>query len=471
MRQWLVEGRIEVETAIVEFVESLRRAGIPVTIGELADSLEAASLIEVGNRVIFKDALRTTLVKRAEHFPQFERLFELHFSHLEEAGGHEGVEEDLFTSAPEARKALEDFSLNLSPLAVALLVGNGSLLESMALKAARDASLREMEHWLQHGSYFRRLNERLGVLEAMRELESVIEMLQTKFSEPQLASQLRENINRNRDGLEKMLRSLIKRYLDRKGESIKRNLLARSLLDKSFWALSEEEIREMRQEVALLARRIRLKAVLVDRCSRWGRLNTRKTLRKNLGTEGVPFHIVLKKKRKKKSQVIALCDVSSSVWNASRFMLNLLYAIQDQFDRVRSFVFVSELGEVTSFFERLEPNQAIEKALREAPIRYHSYSDYGDVFLEFRDKYLREVNSKTIVIIIGDGRNNYLPTRSFVLEELRERCRKLIWLNPEPRSMWGTGDSAMLEYASFCTEVEECRNLRQLSHFIEKLIF
>jgi uncharacterized protein with von Willebrand factor type A (vWA) domain len=340
----------------------------------------------------------------------------------------------------------------------------------MALQAAREASLKEMEHSLQLGSYLRRMKEKLGFFEAMKELETLVQRLEEQSSEPQSIPPLKNILRRNREGLETMLRRLARIHLDRRGESWRRGFSSPSLLDKSFWSLTEEEIGEMRREVAILARKLKLKVAQVDRRSMRGRLNTRKTLRRNLGTEGVPFEMVFRQKKRKKSQVMALCDVSSSVWNASRFMLNLLYAIQDQFDRVRSFVFVSELGEVTSFFERMEPNEAIEKALKEAPIRYHSYSDYGDVLLEFQRKYFKDVNSRTMVIIIGDGRNNYLPTRSFVLEELRERCRKLIWLNPEPRTMWGTGDSAMLEYAAFCTLVEECRNLRQLSNFVEKLI-
>jgi uncharacterized protein with von Willebrand factor type A (vWA) domain len=458
------------DAAIIEFVESLRLAGIPVTTGELMDSMEALSFIPFGDKETFKEALRTTLVKRAEHSDQFERIFALHFCHPEEEKGEGGDGEGLFVRFLDGQRALEKTGLSLSPLAKALLGGEGPLLERMALQAAREASLKEMEHSLQLGSYLRRMKEKLGFFEAMKELETLVQRLEEQSSEPQSIPPLKNILRRNREGLETMLRRLARIHLDRRGESWRRGFSSPSLLDKSFWSLTEEEIGEMRREVAILARKLKLKVAQVDRRSMRGRLNTRKTLRRNLGTEGVPFEMVFRQKKRKKSQVMALCDVSSSVWNASRFMLNLLYAIQDQFDRVRSFVFVSDLGEVTSFFERMEPNEAIEKALKEAPIRYHSYSDYGDVLLEFQRKYFKDVNSRTMVIIIGDGRNNYLPTRSFVLEELRERCRKLIWLNPEPRTMWGTGDSAMLEYAAFCTLVEECRNLRQLSNFVEKLI-
>jgi signal transduction histidine kinase len=131
------------------------------------------------------------------------------------------------------------------------------------------------------------------------------------------------------------------------------------------------------------------------------------------------MELLFRERKRKKTEVMALCDVSSSVWTASRFMLNLLYAIQDQFSKVRSFVFVSDLGEVTEFFSRYETNEAIRKALKEAGIQYHSYTDYGDVLLRFREEHLGEVNSRTVVIIIGDGRNNRLPSRAWVLEEIK----------------------------------------------------
>lgn len=182
----------------------------------------------------------------------------------------------------------------------------------------------------------------------------------------------------------------------------------------------------MRQVVPRLVRRLRTKMAILERRRQRGHMDIRRTLRRNLQHGGVPMELVSREKRRRKAQVVALCDISSSVWNASRFILNLLYAIQDQFAQVRSFVFVSEPGEVTSFSQRYDTNEAIQRALKDAPIRYHSYSDYsdywdcGDVLLGFHDRQLGELTTRTIVIVTGDGSNKYLPTRSWVLHEIRE---------------------------------------------------
>jgi uncharacterized protein with von Willebrand factor type A (vWA) domain len=461
------------ESSILEFVRSLRRADIQVTTGETLDGLVAAREVSVCDKELFRHALRATLVKKVDQLPEFERLFELHFSHL----GQSAQPQEADPSGPEGFRSTQGLSYlseetrsSLSSLSRGLMGGEGAVLERLAVAAARASSLSQIEFSLQAGSYMRRMNEQLGWDRAVEELERALQELARMGVPPEELARVREDLQHNREAFQGILRRLIRREIDKGARFVRGRLLSDSLMGKSFSALSDHEIQEMRVVVERLVRRLRTKMAILERRRLRGRLDVRRTLRRNLQHGGIPMQLVFREKRRRKTQVVALCDVSSSVWNASRFMLNLLYAIQDQFSRVRSFVFVSELGEVTSLFERYETNQAIQKALTEAPIRYHSYSDYGDVLLAFHEKHLRELTNRTVVILIGDGRNNYLPTRSWVLQEIRERARKLIWLVPEPRSMWGTGDSAMLEYAPFCTAVEECRNLRQLSEFVDRLV-
>ncbi len=461
------------ETSILEFVRSLRGSDIQVTTGETLDALRAAAEVPLSDRELFREALRATLVKRAEQFAEFERLFGLHFSHLGEhglPGGHTPAPSDEFRAVPQMERLLENPGGSFSALALGLMGGDAARVESLAVAAARGVSLSQIEFSLQAGSYMRRLNEHLGWERVGEELEGALEELHRRGASARELEEAREAIRQNREAFQALLRQLIRRELEKGASSLGERFVRDALAGKSFSALSDQEIREMREVVARLVKRLRSKMAVVERRRQRGRMDIRRTLRRNLQHGGVPVELVFREKRPRKAQVVALCDVSSSVWNASRFMLNLLYAIQDQFSQVRSFVFVSELGEVTHFFERYQINEAIQKALREAPIRYHSYSDYGDVLLEFHARHLGELTTRTILILIGDGRTNYLPTRAWVLQELRERVRKLIWLNPEPRSMWGTGDSAMLEYAPFCTSVEECRNLRQLSAFVDRLV-
>ena len=201
-----------------------------------------------------------------------------------------------------------------------------------------------------------------------------------------------------------------------------------------------------------------------------GLLDVKKTLRRAARYQGVPVEIIFKKKPPRKARLVVLCDISGSVWSSARFMLNILYSLQACFDRVRSFVFVAEVAEVTRFFENHGVDRAIEKVLTEAGIDYGASTDYGLTLRRFRRHHMDAVNKKTTVILIGDGRTNYANPEDRILEELRERSRRLVWLNPETEQFWYTGDSEMRTYQSICNEVWPCRNLNQLSAFIRDLV-
>jgi uncharacterized protein with von Willebrand factor type A (vWA) domain len=201
-----------------------------------------------------------------------------------------------------------------------------------------------------------------------------------------------------------------------------------------------------------------------------GRFNVKDTLRTNLQYGGVPFHIELDRRKKTKPQVMVLCDISDSVLNASRFMLQFVYSIQDLYTKVRSFVFVSDLGEVTKVFEEHEIHQAVETALKGDVINVFSHSNFGRAFELFYKNYFSALNSKTTVLIIGDGRNNYNRPNDWVLREIQQRAKQLIWLNPESRMTWGVGDSEMPRYAPYCDVAEECRSINQLYKIVDLIV-
>lgn len=459
---------------ILEFVHGLRRADIPVTLTETLDALKALRHVPVSERSLVRDALRTTLVKRQAHHREFNRLFALYFSHLERDIRPEGDgdlrDEDRVVSIPEMEDVLQGMGPAISALGGAILRGDGMAMEQVAMNAAQMAGVSSIRLPLQVGLYTRRMTEQLDWATLEAEIGEGIMALQAKGLPPDELRRLAALFQHNREAFSRMLRRLVTRELQKQMHPAQQRLMVDSLEGKSFAALSDREIQQMQEVVARLVQKLRTKIAILERKRRRGRLDIRRTLRKNLQYGGTPVELVFKEKKRKKTQVMALCDVSSSVWTASRFMLNLLYAIQDQFAKVRSFVFVSDLGEVTAFFDRYDTNEAIQKALKEAGINYFSYTDYGDVLLRFHETHLGDVNSRSVVIIIGDGRNNHLPSRAWVLEKVQERAKKVIWLNPEPRSTWGLGDSVMHEYIPYCTMVRECRNLRQLAKFIDELV-
>jgi len=244
----------------------------------------------------------------------------------------------------------------------------------------------------------------------------------------------------------------------------------RQLGDRPFTSLTPKEIEQVREIIDRLVRK--LKDIVSRRYAgnNRGVLDVKKTLRAAAKYDGVPMDIRFRKRPPRKGKVVTLCDISSSVWSAARFMLNILYSLQECFTKVNSFVFVSGLAEVTKIFEEEEINHAIEKVLKEVNIDYHAQTDYGETFRQFRNGYMDTLNKKTTLIIIGDARSNYFHPEDRILEEMRDKCKRLIWLNPEPESMWNTGDSEMFAYKAHCHELRECRNLNQLVDFVEELI-
>ena len=166
-----------------------------------------------------------------------------------------------------------------------------------------------------------------------------------------------------------------------------------------------------------------------------------------------------------------IADISGSVASFARFTLHLVYAISSQFSKVRSFVFVDGIDEVTRFFEGVEdPALAVYRINTEADVIWvDGHSDYGHAFSVFNAKWGDQVTSRTSVLVLGDARNNYHASESWVLEQLGHQARRLYWLNPEPRDYWGSGDSIINEYAAHCDAVVECRTMRQLEQFIGNL--
>jgi uncharacterized protein len=158
------------------------------------------------------------------------------------------------------------------------------------------------------------------------------------------------------------------------------------------------------------------------------------------------------------------------VRNVSRFMLQFVYSLQDLYSRVRSFIFVAEIGEVTRLFEENDIHAAIDMALRGNLINVYAHSDFGRAFRTFHRDSLSAINKRTTVLVLGDARNNYNLPHEWVLREIRQRAKQVIWLNPESRLTWGFGDSEMDRYMPHCDLVEECRNLNQLYRVIDRLV-
>jgi uncharacterized protein with von Willebrand factor type A (vWA) domain len=233
---------------------------------------------------------------------------------------------------------------------------------------------------------------------------------------------------------------------------------------------SEKERREMEELVRRLGRHMRGARSYRRFISPRGRISIPHTLRRNMMYEGIPFQPVLMNYRDEKPRLVVICDISLSVRNTARFMLHLLYSLQSLFEQVRSFVFVSDLADVSQYFEQLSIDEAIGAIFSGAVLDADANSNYGQALQIFHQQHLATVTNQTTVIILGDGRGNRNPPHAWVLEEIRRRAKQLIWLSPEPRGSWGLGSSDMPLYEPICHRAEVVRNLKQLGQVTEDLI-
>jgi uncharacterized protein with von Willebrand factor type A (vWA) domain len=466
------------EERIIEFAGVLRRNGIRVSLSENMDAFRALQLIGIRDPLLFRNALRTTLVKRAGDLKPFDELFDFYFLGIGQAldAVDRRIMEELGLTPEQFQEMLEQIQRmlkqmegDLSELTKALLSHNRGELERLL----KDALEREMESGTPDSFRFTpytRMAARLQLDRTQSEIERFKAMLQMLGESGEDLQRVMRYLDERMRDLNRLLRAIIQQEQRKKGFEPRDSSQRSSLMDKSFAFYTEDDIRRMNDAVSRLAQRLKNRLSVRRKKATRGRFDVKKTLRKNLQYGGVPFNVQLDRRKKTKPQVMVLCDISDSVLNASRFMLQFVYSIQDLYAKVRSFVFVAEIGEVTKLFEENDIQSAVEAALKGDVIDIFSHSNFGRAFEQFYRNFFPAVNSKTTVLIIGDGRNNYNRSNDWVLHEIQQKAKQLIWLNPESRMTWGIGDSEMPRYAPYCHVAEECRSINQLYKIVDLIV-
>jgi len=446
---------------------------------EHLDAFSAVSRLGVGERERFRDVLRATMVKRSVDLRTFEELFDLFFSELgnvvQQAGqslsqGLELSEAELQKLLDQLQELLGDLDMDVSELAQALLQNDTGRLEQMLREAMEQADAQSIERVYQEGRYAQGMSQAMGVEALSQELAQLGEALDEMDLPPELRDLLDRLMEQRLKDLREMIRRAVRMELEKRDHTQRERDRMATLAEKSFYYLSEDEMRRMKEAVARLAQRLKNVVAVRRKKAKRGKFDVKATLRKNLQYGGVPFRIHFDRRVRERPQVVVLCDVSDSVRNVSRFMLQFVYSLQDLYSRVRSFIFVSDIGEITQLFEENETQDAISQALTGNIINVYAHSDFGCAFRQFHRDHLTAVNNRTTVIILGDARNNYNLAHEWVLRDVQQRAKQVIWLNPESRLTWGFGDSEMDRYQPFCDVVEECRNLNQLYCVVDHMI-
>ena len=469
------------------FIGDLRESGLPVSLTENLDAMEAIAHIPLEDRDAFKYALGATLVKNHAHWRAFEVVFEVYFSlrgpeyDFEWSHDLNGKENQTVEANQENQGsgtgggATSLTSEDLSEMLFrALLNGDNALLKALAQQAVIRYAGMEPGRPVGGTYYLYRTLRNL-------DLDSMLDRLMKESRDNALSDHtaLAEKLERDEfrdrmDQLKQEIEAEIRRRLvaDRGVEAMARTLRKPLPEDVDFMHASREEMASLRRSLYPLTRKLAARLARKRKHGRRGPLDFRSTIRHSLSYGGVPAEPKFRFPRPSKPEIMVVADISGSVASFARFTLHLLYAISSQFSKVRSFVFIDGLDEVSKFFEGTEDiAEAVYRVNTEADVVWvDGHSDYGHALGVFWESYGRDITPKTTVLVLGDARNNYHASQSWILKEIEHKARKLYWLNPEPKSYWDTGDSILGEYATFCNGVFEVRNLRQLELFVEKLV-
>ncbi len=471
------------------FISELRNAGLPVSLTENLDAMEAIKHIPLEDREAFKYALGATLVKNNAHWRSFETVFEVYFSLRgpqyaiaddADAGDFwREMQEQLQSQDGDSRGAAGGAMDQLTPeemmamLMKALMAGDQALMRALARQAVQRFAGMEPGRPVGGTYYLYRTLRNL-------DLDSMLEKLM-EASREEVGGQLtplEERLERDEhehriEQFKQEIEAEIRRRLvaDRGAEAMAKTLRKPLPEDVEFMHASRDEMQGLKKALQPLTRKLAARLARKRKHERRGPLDFRSTVRHSLSYGGVPADPRFKYPRPAKPELMVVADISGSVAAFARFTLMLVYAIQGQFSKVRSFVFIDGIDEVTDFFKGTEDiSEAIHKVNTEADVIWvDGHSDYGHAFEVFWEKYGKDVSPKTTVLLLGDARNNYHASQSWVIKEMRQKARHVYWLNPEPRSYWNTGDSIVGEYATHTDGVYECRNMRQLESFVEKL--
>ena len=480
----------ELHDTLVEFVQVLRAADVKVSSAETLDAMETLDIIGIENRVLLKNSLSMVLSKNPEEKEAFNTSFDRFFSFnkfssennataLDDDTHQDDGEFDPESDSPnqesgqggqgggqgggtEASGELDFEQLAAqSELGKLLLSGDRMKVMIKMAEAGRQVNVNEIVVFTQKGLYTRKIMEAMG----LKVLQDEVGELQEEGGRPQmhLAGQLKSA----RDYLREQVRDYVEKqfflHADESGKQLREELLKKVKLSN----LEKRNFKDVQEIVFKMAKKLVSIHSKRRKTFKRGQLDIRKTLRSNMQYDGMLFDLKWKSQKVDRPKVICICDVSGSVSNYSRFLLMFLYSLAEILPKVRSFAFSSDLGEVTRLFQQSKLEDAMAKTMRDYG---NGSTDYGQMLADFRSHVLKDVDSKTTVIILGDARNNYGDPKSEILREVYNKAQRVIWLNPEPKSSWTVGDAEMKKYAPCCHQTEVCNSLVHLERVVGNLL-
>jgi uncharacterized protein len=436
-----------------DFIKALRASEVRVSPAESIDAHRAMMEIGYGDRALVKDALCIALAKTEEEVERFDACFDAYFTR------------DAFTDAPQKSQGGEgqpgSAEVGDLPLAQMLLSGDQISLAQMMQAAAIRARSTDVRLNTQRNLMSRRILDEMG----LRGLEELIQRLREMGlpRDEALADRLAERREALFEESTRFVDRQMQLYASETGRRMRETILGQQKLT----AVEPEEMRQMEALVKRMAKRLATRYSRKRHRAAKGKLDVRKTIRKSMGYGGVPFDIVWKTETIEKPKIVAICDVSRSVAAAAQFMLLFLFCLNEVIDKLEAFAFSDRLIRVDAILEEEVLDAAIASIIKKIGFRP---TDYGRALVDFSELHRDSLDRHTTVIILGDGRSNYANPRLDIMRDIAHRSRAVIWLNPEPETYWGQGDSRMDQYKRFCHVATVCNTLNQLERIIENVL-
>ncbi len=442
------------EAVLQDFVASLRNAGVRVSMSETLDAAATVKAVGYDDRQILKDSLSASLAKSHLEKQIFGDCFDRFFS----ARSMKGWD----NLSPADQIPVTD----VSPLAAMILSGDRSGLSISMSRAAKRVDISAISFFTQKSMYLQRILREMGQEGLLQDIRRLSEQQKGSLSKQSL-----EALQAGRERLFEEVRDFVEKQYGLFASSVPERIMESYLRRVRLSNLEQRDFERMRAIIQKMVQRLNVRYSRRRKKAHRGALDLKATLRKNLAYQGLIFEPCWKGKKLDRPEFMVLCDVSRSVQAFSRFMLLFLYSLHEELARIRSFIFCTNMVEVSHVFEECDVEEALVKLKRGAGLDLTlGRTDYGQSFLDLKEQALDRITNKTTVIILGDARNNYGEPRTDILKRLLERSKRVLWLNPEPPVYWGTGDSEMKRYSPYCFLVQQCSTVTHLERVVDFLL-
>jgi len=480
------------DRTLVDFVKVLRTAEIKVSPAETLDAMECMDLVGYENREFLKNSLALVLAKNPEEKEAFEDCFERFFvmdkpaqpgntfSSEDESGGEDEFDDGDFNAEGESQQSgkgggqgggqgageqeIDDSVPQLQPtseLGKLLTTGTRTEQTISMMEAGRKVEVSKIVVFTQKGLFTRKIMDAMGLKDLQDEISDL-----TAHGGPGQRN-LSGRLKKSRDLLRERVRDYVEKqfflHADETGKQLREELLKKVKLS----SLEKRNFKDVQEVVFKMAKKLISVHSKRRKTYKRGQLDVRKTLRNNMQYDGMFFNLKWKASKVDRPKVMCICDVSGSVSNYSRFLLMFLYSLAEVLPKVRSFAFSSDLGEVTKLFQHSKLEEAMARTMRDYG---NGSTDYGRMLQDFKNHVMDDVDNKTTIIILGDARNNYGDSKSEIVKEMYDKAKRVIWLNPEPKSSWTVGDAEMKKYAPCCHQTEVCNSLVHLERVVSNLL-